>query len=134
MAKVKGITFELPIVDRSFVFTEKQTRVELAIDFILTFWDVVREYSSDFSTRFLREMLQTPSSFSTLSLPLVSQRFVRLISDNVSEISVTAFSTIPNTFGDRKVKEIIIEYDYIDSEIVDKNAITPSVFARFIEQ
>lgn len=133
MSTIKGITFDLPIVNGSFKFAEKQDRVELAIDFIVAFWDVVREYNFQFSTRFLREMIQAPTSVTALTLPITLGRLSNLISSNVSEVNITGSQIFPNTYGNRKVQELVLEYEFVDSSIV-KDSNEPLVFTRFIDQ
>lgn len=133
MSGIKGITFELTIENGAFKFEEKIPRVELAIDFIIAFWDVVREYKSFFNTRFLREMLQAPTSVTALTLPLTVSRLSNLVSANVSEVNVTGTQVFPNTFKNRKVQELVLEYEFVDSEVAE-NSGEPLIITRFIDQ
>jgi len=109
---VKGITYKLPISNTgAFAFTSGVSRMEAAIDFVISYWDVVREYKDFFSTLFLRAFLQTPSNENISVLrPLIAERLATLFQNTVSEIDVEGASMKRNT--SRKEYEISLVYKF----------------------
>lgn len=129
---VKGITYELSIGSKGeFSFSTGVNRMEKAVDFLIAFWDVRREYKDFFSTYFLRAYVQTnTNSPLTVLRPLILDRFTRLLQEEVSEITVD--STRIDFSNDRKVSMLNIAYSYTPEESPNPSPNEPLILTRFL--
>jgi hypothetical protein len=127
---IKGVTYELPIENGSFIFSSGVDRMERAVDFLISFWDVNRLYKEFFSTLFLRAFIQSPSSSDVAVLrPLIVNRFTRLMQSEVSEINVSGAGI--GKSRDRKVFELSVSYEYVP-ESVTEAPISGLTLTRFL--
>lgn len=126
---VKSIPHNLPIDNGKFKFYDGNDRIEAGVDFVMSYFTLVREYNEGFSTLFLRNLIQSPTSliFSAQSVFLL--RLSSLLENSIPFLTVESTSFVPAVGGDRKFQELGLLYRNTEPAEV---ASEPSLFVRFI--
>jgi len=119
-------------IDGKFLLTESVTRVELAIDFILGFSDVVRQYREYFSSAFFYRLVQKPMSKVMAERTLVLLRLESLIADSIPAVEVESTSVFRPITEDRKIVQFAMQYRINDSQ--DPVSSESQVYARFVKK
>ena len=124
---VKGITVLSPsTTDGHFKLTEGIPRVEQALNFVLMFYGVTREYKEYFTTRFLLSTVQRNSAVVDPSLILLQLK--SLLNESIPEFRAEN-SSFNRANLDRKSLELMLEYLYVDPDTGEE---VPQVQVKFI--
>jgi len=126
---ISSVPHNLPIEDGRFKFYQRTDRIESSIDFVMSSYEIVREYNDGFSTKFLWDTIQAPTSLLTSAQAAFLLRLEALLTDSVPFLAVEDSSFSRSLSGDRKASQLSLSYRNVEPE--EENN-TPNLFVRFL--